>query len=985
MPPSLLLLPILLLLLLLPPLTHSTPPPACQRPIINPSSYSSHAFCVDRPSLDKCLQHRYVDVFLSLVPVEYPIQTLNLHFSTALLQQNIVVRLVWVDQIGTEVDYFTSTVGQTSYTFSSFASHSWRIYLNDKLTKEIEPDATIQIPTLKMTQHLHRIMGTERFPGVLNYYTTTDFDIDVPLPPCSGGNGTITALAPDSSRTVTYRSVGGQSKTGLSIANDPYHESKGVDNTVPLFLETTAEASRASAALAQAQAHCKEHLSMWSTSVPSAPSTFGSAILYAPLPNSTADNFSMQDMDALVGTVVQAMAPTNRFDYFVTHQLNVPVRMDANHTCVVLGPPSDIVLPLRQALILTNLTFFDVVYIVPVDVAATNNTNAPANTTNKNTTLPYECIPGLVEFLSQHVVVTRLAKSWGFAQRTQHTQRTHRTVHGHHLRRAWSHALLHDHHGPQGGVQQPFSNLGAPRNHSYINPNQWQLLMETNQVGVTAWTASATVLFATYVDPRSIASMQGFPERDVSDHRTCSIKTLNSPYMAVSVRRTSSSATHQDRPNSDVLCGAAGISCTQKDLKYRDARDSSILDWRNRQEPGLRSPLKPEEYRLLKQSSETAWNSSVIWRHPNATVTAGATSLDTTFDSVPVPWTATARRKRFVIDNILSKKECKLLIKVAKKHALSGASYTGIAKKLSAVNKLSAASWGALIADQSTEERKQAATLYSNAVSRIRAAIMNYFNLTDLYISNSALSSRLPGGGGHQTHSDDCIWRPDRQICEPSNKVHECCVNYHYSGILFLTPQGGKEGKEGEEEEGEEEGEEEEEGEDKERTCGTAGEKACRSKSKNTGQHLWKGSRFFWHEQMSETASVKEIETWSYPKRTRVNNRCGRLVGFTAGEENPHGAETIGLGPDAHRETLFEAKPVGDVISEMYEDYENENAVDWSQHARWAMTNWFTTDSRFTQVGNERSARKYTVDPWGESFRGWLRGEGWGEGGEEQV
>jgi hypothetical protein len=144
---------------------------------------------VDRPSLDKCLQHRYVDVFLSLVPVEYPIQTLNLHFSTALLQQNIVVRLVWVDQIGTEVDYFTSTVGQTSYTFSSFASHSWRIYLNDKLTKEIEPDATIQIPTLKMTQHLHRILGTERFPGVLNYYTTTDFDIDVPLPPCSGGNG----------------------------------------------------------------------------------------------------------------------------------------------------------------------------------------------------------------------------------------------------------------------------------------------------------------------------------------------------------------------------------------------------------------------------------------------------------------------------------------------------------------------------------------------------------------------------------------------------------------------------------------------------------------------------------------------------------------------------------------------------------------------------------------------------------------------------
>jgi len=115
---------------------------------------------------------------------------------------------------------------------------------------------------------------------------------------------------------------------------------------------------------------------------------------------------------------------------------------------------------------------------------------------------------------------------------------------------------------------------------------------------------------------------------------------------------------------------------------------------------------------------------------------------------------------------------------------------------------------------------------------------MAYYNLTELHISNSQLVARLPGGSGHPSHSDDCIWRSTTGVCEPSNKVHECCVNYHYSAILFLTNQGGVKQK-------------------------------------------WKGSRFFWHEKMGEKASIPIVEDFTYPKRTRVNNKCGRLVAFS--------------------------------------------------------------------------------------------------------
>ena len=90
--------------------------------------------------------------------------------------------------------------------------------------------------------------------------------------------------------------------------------------------------------------------------------------------------------------------------------------------------------------------------------------------------------------------------------------------------------------------------------------------------------------------------------------------------------------------------------------------------------------------------------------------------------------------------------------------------------------------------------------------------------------------------------------------------------------------------------------------------------------------------------------------------------------------------ETIGHGPDADETTaLFNVKPAGDLIDKDY----IENKVDWSHHARWALTSWFSTDYRYTSVNNElnpnSNGKKYTVNPLGTSFRQWLKTAKWGE------
>ena len=94
---------------------------------------------------------------------------------------------------------------------------------------------------------------------------------------------------------------------------------------------------------------------------------------------------------------------------------------------------------------------------------------------------------------------------------------------------------------------------------------------------------------------------------------------------------------------------------------------------------------------------------------------------------------------------------------------------------------------------------------------------------------------------------------------------------------------------------------------------------------------------------MGEYTPQQVIETnWTYPRRTRVHNKCGRLVGFSAGEENPHGVESIFFGG---KTVAFGVSPTpaGDIMKE-------DSVAAWQKYARFALTNWFSTDERFSMT-----------------------------------
>ena len=224
-------------------------------------------------------------------------------------------------------------------------------------------------------------------------------------------------------------------------------------------------------------------------------------------------------------------------------------------------------------------------------------------------------------------------------------------------------------------------------------------------------------------------------ERTIDDPRVCSPATLSPPYMTVALKLTTPSTRHIHRPNSMLHCGSGGSKCSVNDITFKDQQ--KVIDWRDREEPGSKSKLKNETYRLLQQRTESAWNASVIWHHPTTTEEKNSnknrkTTPSHSPPSPSVPWVQSARKKRIVIDNILTKEECQLLIRVAEKHTYSGSSYSGSHRNATAMNKVSSASWVSLLQDQSTDMRKKAAKVSIDAISRIRAVVMTYFNLTSV-------------------------------------------------------------------------------------------------------------------------------------------------------------------------------------------------------------------------------------------------------------
>ena len=120
------------------------------------------------------------------------------------------------------------------------------------------------------------------------------------------------------------------------------------------------------------------------------------------------------------------------------------------------------------------------------------------------------CLPAIVTYINTHVLQSKLAKTWGFVRNIIKNKKDTNTGGNTEItsiiKKAWSYAILNDLRGPSAGIQQQWSNLGAPKGSTYIDSTKWQLLLESNRVGVTLWTGSAQNLYATHSDATLLPS-----------------------------------------------------------------------------------------------------------------------------------------------------------------------------------------------------------------------------------------------------------------------------------------------------------------------------------------------------------------------------------------------------------------------------------------------------------------------------------------------
>ena len=1011
---------------------------------IQPRHYSYAVLCTKRSQLPKCIggatPKLHAKLLVRNAPSKWPLQTLSIIFPKGVDR----LQLFWVDTKNKEHDYGIRQsihsasdgpdgVGKVS--FETYASHVWRVrdIETGALQLELSPDSILPIVDKSLQQQIASVMGILLQHDVLRYYKKK---LEFHLPITKLGNlcnkiklaknttSTTRITSKMSVRDKLMELKRQRRSSFLQSSRNMQHKSNTHTHThnrllgqTGLFIKDNPYSSSAySFNSNEASKHCRSNLQMTSEST-----LYTAAILVAE--DDGLDNIPMSDIDILMGPVIKTVTPTDRKNLYITRTITLriqptPLTIIAPNivSCGVDGVAA--LRSYRAALILYDLEWLDTVYV---------KMTQPLSYLHRFQQIPTACIHAVVEWMNQNIVKhhNRHHNSWGFA---------HDEVNPINLREAWSHSILYNLMGPSAGIQQAYSNLAVPKNNYYIDKSKWQLMYEANKVGVSSWTGSAQHIFSHYGNLRGLG--KHLQERRIHDKQTCNNDTLSPPMLTVALRIDTPSAHYLNQINPDILCGSGHRKCNRADLKQLHVgdQDKSVPsnNWRSREEPGDNSGLGMKGYKMLRAKMAKSWEDAVIWQppesarpgmNPNRQSSAGTVirierqkhwdslredreteelepvenysieelkeeltymhlstegtraalmqrlreaddieddeiddhvaltpRLSNHETSKPVPWTTRDRKKRFVIDDLLNPEECQLLIHAAERHTLSGSSYSGTQQDEMAKNQVSSANIMSMLlkSEISNAEEEAAAVLLLNVISRVQASILQYFNLTSLHISNSQVTARLPGGIGHATHSDDCIWRHEHQICEPANKVHECCVNYHYSAILFLTDQ--------------DDGQEE----------------------------LWQGSRFFWHEKMGEEASLIDVEQWPYPRRTRVNNKCGRLVGFSAGEENPHGVESISLGKQAIKGKKFEVRPAGMTMNANEEDGEEEEEEEmckqrdlqpeWSAHARWALTSWFTTDSRFllfndTERRKELDIEETLVDR--KTFERWLTTGHW--------
>ena len=254
-----------------------------------PQHFSHHTLCTSHQHLTstKCLHsHPYTNEFIlsnPTLPPTWPQQTIHIHLPPNIPQ----VQLVWVDQIGEEIFYSTHTA---NFTFTTYTSHVWRIYIGSTLSMEISPDAILST-SIALKKHIETIVGSERVHGVLTYYKTTKFTVHQP---CQH----TTSLQPP---FYSWSSIG---KTGLFSTHSPFSSSLTSD-----FHSTP---------IKEATSRCHQHLNMWSPTA-----THAAAILHADHSDFSHDNWTLYDMDLLTASTIKIMSPKNRFDLYVSFALSI--------------------------------------------------------------------------------------------------------------------------------------------------------------------------------------------------------------------------------------------------------------------------------------------------------------------------------------------------------------------------------------------------------------------------------------------------------------------------------------------------------------------------------------------------------------------------------------------------------------------------------------------------------------------------------------
>ncbi|XP_053308292.1 prolyl 3-hydroxylase 1 [Spea bombifrons] len=212
--------------------------------------------------------------------------------------------------------------------------------------------------------------------------------------------------------------------------------------------------------------------------------------------------------------------------------------------------------------------------------------------------------------------------------------------------------------------------------------------------------------------------------------------------------------------------------------------------------------------------------------------------------------------RRVVADGVISEEECRDLLRLTNAAASAGDGYRGTTSPHTPNEKFYGVTvYKALKMGQEGKVPLKSAYRYYNVTDKVRRVVESYFRLdTPLYFSYSHLVCRTAiedkqkerDDLSHPVHVDNCILNAEAMVCK---KEHPAYTFRDYSAILYLNGD-------------------------------------------------FEGGSFYFTELDAKTVTAE------------VKPQCGRMVGFSSGEENPHGVKAVTKGQRCAVALWFTLDPV---------------------------------------------------------------------------